>query len=43
MEKTLLIICLNFFDALPQLASGTKGGMPDLIRLIDSSEKVISL
>lgn len=35
--------CLNFFDALPQLASGTKGGMPDLIRLINSSEKVISL
>jgi len=35
--------CLNFFDALSQLASGKKGGMPDLISLISSSEKVISL
>lgn len=43
MEKSLLIICLNFFDPLPQMASGKKGGMPYLIRLINSSEKVISL
>jgi len=35
--------CLSFFDALPQLASGIKGGMADLIRLINSSDKVISL
>ena len=35
--------CLNYFDALPLMASGKKGGMPDLIRLINSSEKVISL
>lgn len=35
--------CLNFFEVLPELASGKKGGMPDLIRLIGSSEKVITL
>ncbi len=35
--------CLNFFEVLPDLASGKKGGMPDLIRLIDSSDKVITL
>jgi sulfur relay (sulfurtransferase) complex TusBCD TusD component (DsrE family) len=35
--------CLNFYNVLSELASGTKGGMPDLIRLIDSSEKVITL
>lgn len=35
--------CLNFFDALPELASGIKGGMPDLVRLMGSSAKVITL
>jgi len=35
--------CLNYFDALPELASGKKGGMPDLIRLMAGSDKVITL
>jgi len=35
--------CLNFYNVLPELASGIKGGMPDLIRLIGSSEKVITI
>jgi len=35
--------CLNFYNLLPELASGRKGGMPDLIRLIGTSEKVITL
>lgn len=35
--------CLNFYKVLPELASGKKGGMPDLISLIASSDKVISL
>src|SRR5665647_186320 len=35
--------CLNFFEVLPELSSGKKGGMPDLIRLIGSSDKVITL
>jgi len=35
--------CLKFFDVMPDLASGKKGGMADLIRLIDTSEKVITL
>ncbi len=35
--------CLNFFDVLAELASGIKGGMPDLVRLIGSSAKVITL
>lgn len=35
--------CLNFFDALADLATGKKGGMPDLIHLINNSDKVISL
>ena len=35
--------CLNFYNILPELASGIKGGMPDLIRLIGSSEKVITI
>ena len=35
--------CLNFYNILPELASGIKGGMSDLIRLIDSSEKIITI
>ncbi|HEY3390461.1 MAG TPA: DsrE family protein [Prolixibacteraceae bacterium] len=35
--------CLNYFDVLPELATGKKGGMPDLIRLIGNSDKVITL
>ena len=35
--------CLNFYNILPELASGIKGGMPDLIRLMGTSEKVITL
>lgn len=35
--------CLNFYNVMPELASGTKGGMSDLIHLIGSSEKVITL
>ena len=35
--------CLNFFDSLSELASGKKGGMPDLVSLISSSQKVITL
>lgn len=35
--------CLNFYNLLTELASGTKGGMSDLIRLIGTSEKVITL
>jgi len=35
--------CLNYYEVLSQLASGKKGGMPDLIRLIGSSDKVITL
>jgi len=35
--------CLNFYDLLPELASGIKGGMSDLIGLISRSEKVITL
>ena len=35
--------CLNYFEVMPQLATGKKGGMPDLIRLIGSSDKVITL
>ena len=35
--------CLNYFDVIPQLSTGKKGGMSDLIRLIGSSDKVITL
>ena len=35
--------CLNFYNVLDELASGKKGGMPDLMRLIASSDKVITL
>jgi sulfur relay (sulfurtransferase) complex TusBCD TusD component (DsrE family) len=35
--------CLNFYNILPELASGIKGGMPDLIRLMATSEKVITI
>lgn len=35
--------CLNFYNVLPELASGIKGGMVDLIHLMATSEKVISL
>jgi sulfur relay (sulfurtransferase) complex TusBCD TusD component (DsrE family) len=35
--------CLNFYNLLPELASGVKGGMPDLIRLMSSFEKVITI
>ena len=35
--------CLNFYEVMPELASGKKGGMPDLVRLISSSDKVITL
>lgn len=35
--------CLNFYNVLSELASGKKGGMLDLIRLIGSSEKVITI
>jgi sulfur relay (sulfurtransferase) complex TusBCD TusD component (DsrE family) len=35
--------CLNFYNVLSELASGTKGGMSDLVRLIGASEKVITL
>jgi sulfur relay (sulfurtransferase) complex TusBCD TusD component (DsrE family) len=35
--------CLKFFDVTPELASGKIGGMMDLIRLIDKSDKVISI
>jgi len=35
--------CLKFFDVISDLASGKKGGMADLIRLIDKSDKVITI
>lgn len=35
--------CLNFYEVLPDLAAGKKGGMPDLLRLIASSDKVVTL
>ncbi|NEW84431.1 MAG: hypothetical protein GZ094_18980 [Mariniphaga sp.] len=35
--------CLNFYEVLPELASGIKGGMSDLVRLIGSSAKLITL
>ena len=35
--------CLNYYDILPALSTGKKGGMADLIRLIGCSEKVITL
>ncbi len=35
--------CLNFFEVLPELATGKTGGMSDLIMLICNSDKVISL
>ena len=35
--------CLNFYNVLDELASGKKGGMSDLIRLIGSSAKVVTL
>lgn len=35
--------CLNFYEVLPELAAGKKGGMPDLMRLIASSGKVVTL
>ena len=35
--------CLSYFDVLPDLAVGKKGGMSDLIKLIGVSNKVISL
>ena len=35
--------CLKFFDLIPEMASGKKGGMADLVRLIDNSDKVISI
>jgi len=35
--------CLNFYEVLPELAAGIKGGMPDLLRLIASSDKVVTL
>jgi len=43
---TLIITCttcLNYFDVLSELATGQKGGMSDLTRLIGSSDKVITL
>ena len=40
---TTCTTCLNFYEVLPELASGKKGGMPDLMRLIASSDKVITL
>jgi hypothetical protein len=36
-------ISLDYFNALPELVTGTRGGMTDLIRLIDRSDKVIAL
>lgn len=35
--------CLNFYEVMPELASGKKGGMPDLVQLISRSDKVITL
>ena len=35
--------CLNYYDALSDMACGKKGGMSDLIRLIGTSGKVITL
>jgi len=35
--------CLKFFDLIPEMASVKKGGMADLVRLIDNSDKVISI
>jgi sulfur relay (sulfurtransferase) complex TusBCD TusD component (DsrE family) len=35
--------CLNFYDLASQLATGKKGSMADLVRLMSSSEKVISI
>lgn len=35
--------CLNFYEVLPELASGMRGGMSDLIRLMSTSEKVITI
>jgi sulfur relay (sulfurtransferase) complex TusBCD TusD component (DsrE family) len=35
--------CLNFYNVSSELATGKNGGMPDLIRLTGSSEKVITL
>lgn len=43
---TLMITCttcLSYFDVLPDLATGKKGGMSDLIRLMGSSAKVITI
>ena len=35
--------CLNYYDKIQELATGKKGGMSDLVRLISSSDKVITL
>ena len=35
--------CLNYYNLSSEPACGTKGGMPDLISLIASAEKVITL
>ena len=35
--------CLNFYNLGSELASGKKGSMSDLIRLMGSSEKVVSI
>ena len=35
--------CLNFYNFAPELASGRKGSMSDLVRLMSNSGKVISI
>jgi sulfur relay (sulfurtransferase) complex TusBCD TusD component (DsrE family) len=35
--------CLNFYNIQQELSSGIKGGMPDLIRLMATSKKVITI
>ena len=35
--------CLNFYNLAAELASGRKGSMSDLVRLISSSGKIISI
>ena len=35
--------CLNFYNLAPQLASGRKGSMSDLVSLMGTSDKVISI
>lgn len=46
-KRGVLIItcttCLNYYNVLPDLASGKKGGMADLVRLTERADKVVTL